>query len=84
MAKDIKQIVISLAKSDAYFMYFLLESHEGICFYSTLPDQHLQTGLAKIELNFHPSTQNQVLHLLAQIQEQKIMEFSMEQTTIDQ
>ena len=32
-------IIVRLPKEDSAFLYFLLESHEGLAFYSTLPHE---------------------------------------------
>ncbi len=64
MESTIEKIVITLAKKDSYFLYFLLESHEGLCFYSTLEANSNAPGLARIELTFDSSTSEQVRHLL--------------------
>ena len=36
-SKEIYQITVRVTKNDSSFVYFTLESNEGISFYSTLP-----------------------------------------------
>ncbi len=77
MNSELKIIKLVLAKNDAYLLYFLLEATEGICFYSTLPANPAQPGLATIELKFHPSTSDDVHKLLSSIRKQSLMSFEM-------
>ncbi|MBL6989534.1 MAG: hypothetical protein ISR65_07135 [Bacteriovoracaceae bacterium] len=54
-------ITIRVPKEESAFCYFMLEAHEGLCFYSTLEfqkgqgfrDIHLQ-GSIDFHLNFSP------------------------------
>ncbi len=32
-----KSVTLDMLRADSSFLYFILESHEGLCFYSTLP-----------------------------------------------
>ncbi len=36
--KQLYYCILRTQKDDAYFVYFTLESNEGLCFYSTLDD----------------------------------------------
>jgi hypothetical protein len=36
--KQLHYCVLRMPKDDAYFVYFTLESNEGLCFYSTLDE----------------------------------------------
>jgi len=77
MLNDIEQIQMTLPKSDSYLIYFLLESHEGIAFYSTINDPNTPKGFVTIECNFHATTADQVQHLLSQIQKQNLMQLNL-------
>jgi len=37
--KEINSIILQTKKEDSSFLYFILESKEGMCFYSTLPHE---------------------------------------------
>jgi hypothetical protein len=77
MENTIEIVNLVLAKNDAYFLYFLLEANEGICFYSTLPNNSAHSGLVTIEIKFHISTRNEVQNLLKSVQHQKLFEFAI-------
>ena len=83
MSNTIQQIKILLPKSDAYFLYFLLESNEGISFYSTIPTPNNPPGLVTIECNFHRSTSANVYHLLEQVKKLNLINLNIsEELTI--
>ncbi len=77
MLNDLQQIKITLPKADSYLMYFLLESHEGIAFYSTINEPNNPKGFVTIECNFHVTTAPLVHHLLSQIQKQNLMQLNL-------
>lgn len=49
--------IVRVPKNESAFLYFILEAHEGLCFYSTLPsslgqsyrDVHIQSSVHFIE-----------------------------------
>ena len=77
MINTLKNLKVLLSKNDAYLMYFLLESQEGICFYSTLPSDPIKPGLAIIELKFDVSTAELVQQFLNSVQKQKLISFEV-------
>ena len=60
--------VIRVKKEDSAFVYFILESHEGICSYSTL---HFKTGDAyrDLELRIPPDMIQEVDEVLKSLGE---------------
>ena len=77
MAETLEKITILLPKSDSYFLYFLLEAHEGIAFYSTTNVPNTPKGLVTIECYFHPSTSHLVEHLLRELKNQQLISYSL-------
>jgi hypothetical protein len=61
--KTVQSIFLTLPKEDSAFVYFTLESHEGLCFYSTT-DQDLTAGTRTIHLQFSPEWETQIQHLI--------------------
>lgn len=59
-----KTIQVRTTKEDSAFFYHLMEGHEGLCAYSTLPDQ---TGkeFRDLELLVSPDREGELLTLLA-------------------
>lgn len=56
-------IVIRVPKQDSAFFYFLLESHEGLAFYSTLRHENGQT-FRDIDMKGPIELLNPLIHLI--------------------
>ncbi len=65
--QDIEVKVIRVSKEDSSFVYFTLESNEGIAFYSTLRES-LNQLYRDIEINYSPSVKNQINNILEQLE----------------
>ena len=37
--QELCRFLLKMPKNQSFFLYFLLESHDNLCFYSTLPHQ---------------------------------------------
>lgn len=61
--QDCFQFYVKIEKAQASFLYFMLESHDGIFFYSTL-DHETGAGFRNIALNFHFSMLPQAMNFL--------------------
>ena len=60
MTEQIHTIVIRVPKKDSSYVYFTLESNEGLCFYSTLEHQK-ESPFRDIEINLTNSLRNEFL-----------------------
>jgi len=60
MTDKIYTIVIRVNKKDSSFVYFTLESNEGLCFYSTLKHEK-ESPYREIEINLTKSLLNEFL-----------------------
>ena len=60
MTDKLLKMIIRLDKKDASFVYFTLESNEGLCFYSTLSES-LKQPYRDIEINLTESLRNEFL-----------------------
>ena len=54
--------IVRLDKADSAFVYFILESNEGICFFSTL-DHEKGQAYRDLEINCTPEFEGQVQNL---------------------
>lgn len=54
---------LKTSKADSAFLYFVLESNEGLCFYSTL-DESLGHQYRLIKINYTPEFETQVTNLI--------------------
>ena len=59
--------VLKTSKKDSAFLYFVLESNEGLCFYSTL-DESLGQSYRLIKINYTPDFQEQIHNLISHCQ----------------
>ena len=55
--QNVQTYYIAVPKEQAHFLYFILESNEGLCFYSTI-EEDFSAGSRKIEVNFDISLKN--------------------------
>ena len=62
---DMFYLIIRVFKTDSAFVYFILESHEGLCFYSTLP---LRGRCRELEIRGSLDVRDDVFHALHSIQ----------------
>jgi len=66
MDKKLIYYIIRVSKEESSFLYFLLEGHDNLCFYSTL---YYQTGqqYRDIELTASMELSNELEHFITQI-----------------
>jgi len=64
--RKIRRLIIRVPKDKANFVYYLLESHEGLLFHTTL-DNDKQLGYRDIEMNGCLSLTNEINHLLEEM-----------------
>lgn len=62
-SQELRHLVLRLTKESSSFLYFILESNEGLCFYSTLPYE-IGDENRDIELNIPIEFEGNVLSLL--------------------
>jgi len=60
------QTIIRVPKAQAAFVYFILESHEGLCFYSTL-EGSIGTNYRDIEINYTIKLEKELSYVLGQL-----------------
>ncbi|MEI8347442.1 MAG: hypothetical protein WCG27_08240 [Pseudomonadota bacterium] len=82
MNTQLLHFIIRVPKKESAYTYALLESHEGLCFYSTLdlpPDyQNAGPNHCLIDLKGHISLKNEIWHLLRIMQDECQMEILKE------
>ncbi len=61
--QDVLELVVRVLKEDSAYFYFMLESNEGLSFYSTL-DIHAHCPYRDIDIKLHQSTKTDFLILL--------------------
>ena len=64
-------LIIRVFKKDSAFVYFILESHEGLCFYSTLP---LRGRCRELEIRGSLDVKDDVFWVLQSIQKTCLVE----------
>jgi hypothetical protein len=62
-----------ILKEEAYFIYFTLEAHEGLCSFSTIPHEKGQ-AFRMLEINYSLSLKAQVEHLIRQLKRNHYIE----------
>jgi hypothetical protein len=62
-SKNLYRTIVRVSKENASFLYFMLESNEGIAFYSTV-EESLQESFRDIKITCTPEYHEKVLHLL--------------------
>lgn len=79
MKIEVEKFLITLPTNEAFMLYFMLESNEGLCFYSTVEkgSQNNNEGLTQIEATFHPSTKETLIRLLLSIKHNLGLNMSM-------
>jgi hypothetical protein len=68
--KPIQNILLTVPKEDSAFVYFILESHEGLCFYSTIDEQNDDSKNSQtrtIHLQFSQEWETPVHHLITHL-----------------
>ncbi len=75
--KQLQYFKIRVPKDEAYFVYFTLESNEGLCHYSTCEDS-LKAQYRDIDLYCTPELKTTVLALLEKLQTQIRLDFIAE------
>lgn len=68
LTKELFHTVIRVSKNNASFVYFTLESHEGLAFYSTLDDS-LPRDYRDIDLKTPIEFEQDLKHLLKQLEQ---------------
>jgi hypothetical protein len=63
VAHQLFRLLVRVTKADSAFLYFQLESNEGLCFYSTL-DSSLGTTYRDLELIGSLEFEGEILRLL--------------------
>ena len=66
MSKTLSRI-LKTSKKDSAFLYFVLESNEGLCFYSTL-DESVGEDYRLIQVNYTQDFQDQIEKLISHCQ----------------
>ena len=61
--QTLNQIILRVSKADSSFVYFILESNEGICFYSTL-ESSLKETYRDMSVRFTPEFKTDVERIL--------------------
>lgn len=69
-------------KEDAYFLYFTLESNEGLCYFSTL-DESLKTPYRDILVRCPIEFKDEVHLLLESLQSRIRVDLLKEETLVD-
>jgi hypothetical protein len=82
LTKELLHYVIRVPKDQASFVYFTLESHENLAFYSTLDDS-LGTKFRDIDLKAPIEWKNEVDHLLVQLSKSFPIDFLIQETIVD-
>ena len=59
--------ILKTSKKDSAFLYFVLESNEGLCFYSTL-DESVGEDYRLIQVNYTQDFQDQIEKLISHCQ----------------
>ena len=83
LSKKLFHYLIRVPKAEASFLYFNLESHEGLCFYSTLDDS-IHEGYRDIDLKGPIEWQGELDHLLAVLSKDFPIEFLKKDVFLDQ
>lgn len=71
--KQLRELTVRVRKKDSSFLYFMLESNEGIAFYSTL-DESLDVFHRDIEICATPEFSAQVDNLIEHFQKKAKLE----------
>lgn len=80
--QQLYHLVVRTSKNDSMYVYFILESNEGICFYSTL-EQSLGQTYRDVEI-YCPIEFMQILkNLVANIQKSIKLEILVDKIIID-
>ncbi len=79
---NLLHLIIRVAKADAAFTYFILESNEGICFYSTL-DQSLGMGYRDIEIHASIDFKDETLRILQNLSKEVEIESILQEEIPD-
>lgn len=74
--------IIRLPKDEAAFMYFQLESNEGLCFYSTL-DQSLKEPYRDVEVFGHVALKAEIDHFFDYLGQRLNIEVVLDETIDD-
>ena len=74
--------IIRLPKDEAAFLYFQLESNEGLCFYSTL-DQSLKEPYRDIEIFGQISLKSEITHFFAVMEKKLNVEVVLDEVLDD-
>lgn len=80
--KLLHHLVVRVAKNNSVFVYFTLESNEGLCFYSTL-DESLATLYRDIDLTVTPEFYENVKQILVSLQKLFPVEIMVDEVKSD-
>ena len=82
-SKTVRHLMLRLNKENAAFVYFTLESNEGICFYSTLGHEKGQS-FRDIELYQDQNLANKLDHIIQALQKKFTLEILLDEEMEDQ
>ncbi|MCP4911740.1 MAG: DUF4911 domain-containing protein [Oligoflexia bacterium] len=68
MKKQLNHLIIRVPKHESAFTYFQLESHEGLCFYSTL-ESSMGEGYRDLELFSPKELESEFRTMLKKLQD---------------
>lgn len=67
--KELYYSILRVPKDEAYFVYFILESNEGLCYFSTM-DESLQGQYRDIEVRSTVELKEEVQKLISRLQQE--------------
>ena len=80
--KELYYCILRMPKDHAYFVYFTLESNEGLCFFSTL-DESLKGQYRDIEVRCSIEMSGQLKALISRLQTEFRLDVLEEKTIKD-
>jgi hypothetical protein len=82
LTNELFHCVLRIPKDESYFLYFTFESHEGLCFYSTVDDS-LKGQYRDIDVKCAIESKTDLLNLLAKLQETIRLDILLAETIQD-
>lgn len=80
--KELYYCILRVPKDEAYFVYFTMESHEGLCYYSTR-DESLQGQYRDIEVKTAIELKDALKSLIALLQSEIRLDILEEKIILD-
>ncbi|MBF0300066.1 MAG: hypothetical protein HQK51_15190 [Oligoflexia bacterium] len=81
--KELYHLNLRVSKKDSVYLYFILESHEGICFYSTIHKSISDALFREIEIYATIEFKDAIDHLITNIQNEINLEIILCEVVID-